>query len=73
MLEITGGASATALAFIFPAACYLKLADPHAPWYARTKLPAAVCAAFGAVVLAISMGLALGKVWTSEGDARICA
>ena len=36
MLEITGGASATALAFIFPAACYLKLADPHAPWYART-------------------------------------
>ncbi|KAF7792391.1 hypothetical protein EIP86_003428 [Pleurotus ostreatoroseus] len=73
MLEITGGASATALAFIFPAACYLKLADPHVPWYARTKLPAAVCAAFGAVVLAISMGLALGKVWTPEGDARICA
>ena len=31
MLEITGGASATALAFIFPAACYLKLAAPRAP------------------------------------------
>ncbi|THH05464.1 hypothetical protein EW146_g9895 [Bondarzewia mesenterica] len=27
MLEITGGISATALAFIFPAACYLKLTD----------------------------------------------
>ncbi len=73
MLEITGGASATALAFIFPAACYLKLADPGAPWYARSKLPAILCAAFGTLVLAMSMGLALGKVWTREGEARICA
>ncbi|KAG2146491.1 transmembrane amino acid transporter protein-domain-containing protein, partial [Suillus bovinus] len=44
-LEITGGVSATALAYIFPAACYLKLTDPRVPWYSRAKLPAAVCLA----------------------------
>lgn len=72
MLEITGGASATALAFIFPAACYLKL-TPEAPWYSRTRLPAFACATFGIVVMCISLFLALGKAWTPEGDARICA
>ncbi|KAI0081219.1 amino acid transporter [Panus rudis PR-1116 ss-1] len=72
MLEITGGASATALAFIFPAACYLKLTESSQPWYSRTKLPAILCAGFGAVVMAISLVLALGKVWTEEGDAKMC-
>ena len=43
MLEITGGVSATTLAFIFPAACYYKLLDKKAPWYSRTKLPAVAC------------------------------
>ncbi|KAI0699242.1 amino acid transporter [Cytidiella melzeri] len=73
MLEITGGASATALAFIFPAACYLKLADPGSPWYSRNKLGPVVCATFGVIVMSISLYLALGKVWTQEGAAKICA
>ncbi|KAI0743899.1 amino acid transporter [Daedaleopsis nitida] len=72
MLEITGGASATALAFIFPAACYIKLANPSAQWYSRSKLPAYVCAIFGVVVLSISLFLALGKAWTPAGSATIC-
>ena len=72
MLEITGGASATALAFIFPAACYLKLAAPRAPLLSRAKLPALACAAFGVVVLSISLFLALGKAWTPAGAASIC-
>ena len=72
MLEITGGASATALAFIFPAACYLKLAHPRAQWYSRAKLPAVICAAFGIIVLSISLFLALGKAWTPAGSATIC-
>ena len=72
MLEITGGASATALAFIFPAACYLKLAAPRAPLLALAKLPALACAAFGVVVLSISLFLALGKAWTPAGAASIC-
>lgn len=71
-LEITGGVSATALAFIFPAACYLKLANPSLPWYSRSKLPAATCFAFGLVVMVVSLFLALGKAWTREGEAKIC-
>ena len=73
MLEITGGASATALAFIFPAACYLKLSDSNARWYTPSRLGPIACAAFGVVVMCISLFLALGKVWTPEGGARICA
>lgn len=72
-LEITGGVSATALAFIFPAACYLKLSDPRVPLYSRTKLPAVSCLVFGIVVMLVSLYLALGKAWTPEGEARICA
>jgi len=72
MLEITGGVSATALAFIFPAACYIKLTNSCAPWYSRAKLPAILCVAFGLLVMVISLYLALGKVWTSEGDAKMC-
>ncbi|CAK5265775.1 unnamed protein product [Mycena citricolor] len=72
MLEITGGVSATALAFIFPASCYLKLTESRSPWYSRSKLPAVVCAVFGVVVMLISLYLALGKTWTTEGSAKIC-
>ncbi|KAJ7072315.1 amino acid transporter [Mycena amicta] len=72
MLEITGGVSATTLAFIFPASCFIKLADRSAPWYSRTKLPAYACAVFGVVVMTISLYLALAKSWTPEGSARIC-
>jgi solute carrier family 38 (sodium-coupled neutral amino acid transporter), member 11 len=72
MLEITGGLSATTLAFIFPAACYLKLTDSQTPWHSRAKLPAIACVAFGIVVMTISLFLALNKVWTSEGDAKLC-
>lgn len=72
MLEITGGASATALAFIFPAACYLKLSDPSAKIYSRAKLPAVICAVFGVVVLTISLILAIGKMWAPDAGTKIC-
>lgn len=72
MLEITGGVSATALAFIFPALCYLQLSNKTRPWHSREKLPAVACAAFGVVVLVMSLYLALAKSWTPEGDAKIC-
>ncbi|TFK44705.1 amino acid transporter [Crucibulum laeve] len=72
MLEITGGVSATALAFIFPAICYIKLIDNRIPWHNRAKLPAILCATFGVIVMVISLFLALQKVWTPEGEAKIC-
>lgn len=71
-LEITGGVSATAIAFIFPAICYVKLVNPKTPWYSRTKLPAIICATFGVIVLVISLLLALQKSWTADGDAKLC-
>nr|GAT56372.1 predicted protein [Mycena chlorophos] len=72
MLEITGGVSATALAFIFPASCFIKLSNPQEPWTSRRKLPAYICALFGIVVLLISLYLALAKSWTPAGSPKIC-
>ncbi|KAF7315652.1 Aa-trans domain-containing protein [Mycena indigotica] len=72
MLEITGGVAASALAFIFPASCFIKLADKNAPWHSRAKLPAYICAVFGVLVMTISLYLALAKSWTPEGSAKIC-
>ncbi|KAF7321305.1 Aa-trans domain-containing protein [Mycena kentingensis (nom. inval.)] len=72
MLEITGGVAASALAFIFPASCFIKLSDRDAPWHSRAKLPAYICATFGVVVMIISLFLALQKSWSPEGSAKIC-
>ena len=68
-LEITGGVSATALAYIFPAACFLKLTSSRD---LRTTIPAYLCVAFGVLVMVLSLALALGKAWTPAGEARIC-
>lgn len=68
-LEITGGVSATALAYIFPAVCFLKLTSARD---IRTTLPAYICAAFGAIVMVLSLAHALGQVWTPAGEAKIC-
>ncbi|KAL1673939.1 transmembrane amino acid transporter protein-domain-containing protein [Schizophyllum commune] len=72
MLEITGGASATTLAYIFPAACYIQLQNPARPWYSRQKLPAYATCAFGFVVMVFTLCQALAKSWTPEGDPKIC-
>jgi sodium-coupled neutral amino acid transporter 11 len=72
MLEITGGVSATTLAYIFPAACYIKLVDKKLHWHSRTKLPAVICVLFGFLVMAISLYLALAKSWAPEGSPKIC-
>lgn len=72
MLEITGGASATTLAFIFPTACYIQLSDPARPWHSRQKLPAYAICAFGIVVMVFTLYQALAKSWTPEGDPKIC-
>jgi sodium-coupled neutral amino acid transporter 11 len=71
-LEITGGVSATALAYIFPAACYLKLTDPHVPWHSRAKLPAAACLAFGVAVMTVSLFQVIQRAYTPLGEPKIC-
>lgn len=72
MLEITGGVSATALAYIFPAVCYVKLIDKKLPWHSSAKLPAVLCASFGVIVAVLSLFLALRKSWTPEGTVKMC-
>ncbi|CED85318.1 amino acid transporter [Phaffia rhodozyma] len=64
VLELTGGLSATVLAFVFPAICFLKLSD--APSMSRTKFPAWVCAAFGLLVMVLSAGLSLYRAFWGE-------
>ncbi|KAG1878119.1 amino acid transporter [Suillus subalutaceus] len=71
-LEITGGVSATALAYIFPAACYLKLTDPHVPWNSRAKLPAAACLAFGVAVMTVSLLQVVQRAYTPMGEPKMC-
>ncbi|KAG0706109.1 amino acid transporter [Suillus ampliporus] len=71
-LEITGGVSATALAYIFPAACYLKLSDPHVPWHSRAKLPAAVCLAFGLAAMSGSLFQVVLKAYRPSGEPKMC-
>jgi sodium-coupled neutral amino acid transporter 11 len=86
VLEIAGGLSATALAFIvrisprcrsiaadrvqFPAVAYVALI--RGEWYSRAKLPAVVCAAFGAIVLMLSCGLTIKKALTGESSGKVC-
>lgn len=75
VLEIAGGLSATALAFIvslskrgcspqFPAGAFFVLT--RGPWNSRQKLPAVICVVFGTVVLLMSTGIAVTK--TIRGD-----
>lgn len=84
VLEIAGGLSATALAFIvrhnkhsatladkqFPASAYYVLTKGK--WYSRQKLPAVLCAAFGTVVLVLSLGLTINKALNGEQSSKVC-
>ena len=70
-LEITGGVAASALAFIFPAACHLKLIGPEQPF--RARLPSFICVGFGSIVLVLSLILAMAKAWDPvQGEVRLC-
>ncbi|ORZ14864.1 transmembrane amino acid transporter protein-domain-containing protein [Lobosporangium transversale] len=52
VLEVTGGFSATALAFILPPMCYLKLVS--GPLWSTKKLPHLMCVGFGIAVMILS-------------------
>ncbi|KAG9295463.1 hypothetical protein G9A89_013492 [Geosiphon pyriformis] len=60
VLELTGGFSATALAYILPPACFIQLSAGK--WWTRKKLPAVVCMGFGICVMFLSTFLSLKKV-----------
>ncbi|KLT45533.1 hypothetical protein CC85DRAFT_136756 [Cutaneotrichosporon oleaginosum] len=70
VLEIAGGLSATALAFIFPAGAFFVLT--RGPWNSRQKLPAVICVAFGTIVLLMSTGIAVTKAFTGNVSHKKC-
>ncbi|RGB28819.1 AAAP amino acid permease [Rhizophagus diaphanus] len=61
VLELTGGCSATALAYILPPVCFLKLSSGK--WWSRKKLPAVLCVGFGIAVMILSTILSVIKIY----------
>ena len=64
VLELTGGCSATALAYILPPACFLKLSSGQ--WWSKKKLPAVLCVGFGIVIMILSTILSIMKIITEQ-------
>ncbi|KAG0302219.1 hypothetical protein BGZ98_007677 [Dissophora globulifera] len=72
VLEVTGGFSATALAFILPPLCYLKLASGSI-WSAK-KIPHLACLGFGVAVMVLSTFFSLQHfLHPSDASASTCA
>ncbi|KAJ1992515.1 hypothetical protein H4R33_000971 [Dimargaris cristalligena] len=71
IIELTGGVSATALAFILPAACHLKLGS--GPLLTRAKLPLWLLLGFGICVLFLSPTLAIYRfIHQDPSEMHIC-
>ncbi|KAF9178099.1 hypothetical protein BGZ51_008105 [Haplosporangium sp. Z 767] len=72
VLEVTGGFSATALAFILPPLCYLKLSS--GPIWCAKKIPHLVCVGFGIAVMILSTFFSLQHFMApSDPEAAKCS
>ncbi|OCK76090.1 hypothetical protein K432DRAFT_154399 [Lepidopterella palustris CBS 459.81] len=67
VFELVGATSACALAYILPPLCYMKLSSRSWKTYAAGGV-----AAFGCVVLGISLVLAAKKMWMADGGTSTC-
>ncbi|GAA6054147.1 hypothetical protein JCM3770_003219 [Rhodotorula araucariae] len=65
ILELAGGFSATALAYLFPAACFLRLSGTGRA-QAPQRAAAWVCAGFGILVMVLSTVLSIRKAIKGE-------
>ncbi|KAK8218599.1 putative amino acid transporter [Phyllosticta capitalensis] len=73
VFELIGATSATALAYILPPLCYLKLSSPKKSGRGRLERMAAyACVGFGCAVLAVSLVLAVVKLGKNEGGVKAC-
>ncbi|KAJ2862796.1 hypothetical protein GGI22_002106, partial [Coemansia erecta] len=68
LLELTGGMSASFLAFILPSACFIRLSSPSAMLSMRT-LPHWLCIVFGLVVMVMSTVLSIRHAATNTDPA----
>ncbi|KAK4057963.1 hypothetical protein OIO90_001182 [Microbotryomycetes sp. JL221] len=77
ILELAGGFSATALAYLFPAACYLQLTSnpssskPMNYKTAQQRIAAWASVGFGLVVMVLSTALSLTKAWSGTSH-KVC-
>ncbi|KAI1295844.1 hypothetical protein EDD11_007702, partial [Mortierella claussenii] len=72
VLEVTGGFSATALAFILPPLCYLRLASGTI--WSTKKLPHLTCLVFGVAVMILSTFFSLQHFLTpKDASASTCS
>lgn len=58
VFELIGATSASALAYIFPPLCYIKLSNASH----KAKLPSYLCIAFGIAVMGVSLLQAIAKM-----------
>lgn len=71
VLEMTGGFSATALAFILPPLCYLKLASGSV--WCKRKIPHMACLVFGVAVMILSTFFSLQHFMAPKDAASQCS
>jgi sodium-coupled neutral amino acid transporter 11 len=70
VLELTGGFSATALSYILPPACYLKLSGGSL--WDKNKLRHWACIAFGIVVMVLSTFHSIQKALSGNDTDAQC-
>lgn len=71
VLELTGGFSATVLAFVLPPMCFLKLAT--GPIWERGKIPHWLCMIFGTIIMVLSTFYSLQKIFIHGSDKTAAA
>jgi sodium-coupled neutral amino acid transporter 11 len=71
VLEVTGGFSATALAFILPPLCYLKLAS--GPVWSTKKIAHLACLGFGIAVMILSTFFSLQHFMAPKDPSSKCS
>ncbi|PLB54416.1 amino acid transporter [Aspergillus steynii IBT 23096] len=69
VFELIGATSASALAYIFPPLCYIKLSNSSR----KAKIPAYLCIAFGITVMGVSLLQAIAKMIRNDGGASTCS
>ncbi|OZJ02862.1 hypothetical protein BZG36_04083 [Bifiguratus adelaidae] len=69
VLELTGGCSATVLAFILPPACWLKLNASPQPF---KRMACMACIVVGVVVMVLSTGLSVVRAIRAPAESNTC-
>ncbi|KAI9292903.1 hypothetical protein K502DRAFT_338222 [Neoconidiobolus thromboides FSU 785] len=70
VMEITGGLSASVLAFILPAACYLKLSPLRL--FSMKHIPHLLCLSFGLLTMTLSTILSLNNFFDPNRPSSQC-